>query len=117
MKTAHPASLPPALRASGGMSRSTAASIVAASSALKNSHGPGRHGAGGFARLGLHGMGPLAMRACADTELATMQAAEASNRRRERRCDVMYVLAVARRALQRERNGLSASCRCCYRRR
>ncbi len=46
-----------------GISRSTAASISAASSAVKNIHGPGRAGSGGVAVPGDHGIAPEIVRA------------------------------------------------------
>src|SRR5664279_1841830 len=75
MKTAHPASLPPGPRSSGGIRRSTAASISAASSAVKNIHGPGRTSVGGLAAPGSHGRAPFSVRARATVEPATSSAA------------------------------------------
>src|SRR4051795_1951871 len=83
MNTAHPASLPPAPRSSGGINRSTADSTIAASSPVKNSHGPGLHGAGGFAAPGSHGMLPLKTRAPADFEPSANAAAEPRKIRRD----------------------------------
>src|SRR5665647_1020288 len=84
MKTAQPASLPPSPRSSDGIRRSTAASIKAASSDVKNIQGPGRTRAGGFAAPGSHGMPPLRVRARPSAVLATSSAAvEASSERRD----------------------------------
>src|SRR3954452_14756530 len=106
MNTAQPASLPPAPRSSGGISRSTAAWTVAASSAMKNCHGPGRQGLGGFARLGLQGIAPVMIRALAETELTRMEAAEASKARREIEiaviCFLPWIVAEGPRTLQCE---------------
>src|SRR5580698_10265393 len=56
MKTAHPASFPPGVSGSGGMIRSTIASIALASSAVKNCQEPGRTESGGDEGKGDHGM-------------------------------------------------------------
>src|SRR5271154_1954244 len=63
MNPAPPASLPPGPRSSGGISRSTAASTSAASSAVKNIQGPGRTCSGGGAVPGDHGISPEIVRA------------------------------------------------------
>src|SRR5450631_1623431 len=55
MNTAHPASLPPGPRPSGGIRRSTTASTTDASSDVKNIHGPGRTGTGGAPAPGTQG--------------------------------------------------------------
>src|SRR5580693_8244511 len=82
MKTAHPASLPPGPRLSGGISRSTAASITAASSAVKNIHGPGRTTTGGVAVPASHGRPPASVRARAKVVPTKKNAAaEPSNKR------------------------------------
>src|SRR3954470_11264369 len=105
MKTAHPASLPPAPWLSGGIRRSTTASIVAASSAVKKSQGPGRHGCGGLASPGTHGMAPLTTRACTRDGPATTQAiADPSSLRRVSDVELIGIVGgwmLARRHLMR----------------
>src|SRR3954452_25147902 len=84
MKTAQPASLPPGPRSSAGISRATAASIKAASSEVKNIHGPGRTGTGGLAVPASQGMPPLKMRARATAVPEKRNAvAEVSRTRRD----------------------------------
>src|SRR5438270_5043854 len=56
MKTAQPASLPPGVSGSGGMTRSTIASIAVASSAVKNCQGPGRSKSGADVGNGVQGV-------------------------------------------------------------
>src|ERR1700722_3579812 len=93
MNTAHPASLPPGPRLSGGISRSTAASIVAASSAVKNIQGPGRTTPGGVAVPASHGRPPARVRAWARVVQAkTNAAAEVSNKRRDRFEEVIWFI-------------------------
>jgi leucyl/phenylalanyl-tRNA--protein transferase len=78
--------LPPGPRSSGGISRSAAASIADASSAVKNIHGPGRTTVGGVAVPGAHGIAPLMDNARAALVLDTMSAAvEVRSSRRESR--------------------------------
>src|SRR5450631_4357421 len=89
MKTAQPASLPPGPRSSGGIRRSTAASISEASSDVKNIHGPGRTSAGGVAVPGSHGMPPLRVRARPALVPATSKAAVET--RSERRVSLVTV--------------------------
>src|SRR5665647_2637384 len=83
MNTAQPVSFPPGPRLSGGISRSTAASTSAASSAVKNIQGPGRTIAGADAVPGFHGMPPISVRARPDDVPATKRAAVET--RKERR--------------------------------
>src|SRR5271169_4861413 len=83
MNTAHPASLPPGPRSSGGIRRSTAASISAASSAVKNIQGPGRTGKGGEAAPASQGIPPEMVRERAPVPATSRAAVEASNERRE----------------------------------
>src|SRR5262245_47714338 len=75
MKTAQPTSLPPGVSGSGGMSRSTSASMAWASSAVKNRHGPVPAAPGGSAEPGLHGSEPLTISAFATSEPANKAAA------------------------------------------
>src|SRR5258708_38197257 len=63
MNTAQPASLAPGVSGSGGTSRSPSASTADPSSGEKNSHGPGRTGAGGAPASGAQGMPPAITRA------------------------------------------------------
>jgi len=58
------------------------ASISAASSAVKNTHGPGRTGTGGVAEPGHHGMPRLMVRAEADVAVMRRVAVDVSNERR-----------------------------------
>ena len=84
MNTAHPASLPPGPRLSGGIRRSTTASITAASSAVKNIQGPGSTTTGGVAVPASQGSPPATARACAKVVPTKKNAAaELSNKRRD----------------------------------
>src|ERR1700757_4914034 len=83
MKTAHPQSLPPGISGSGGISRSTKASMAAPSSGVKNTHGPGLTASGGSPANGRHGipLPPANVRAPA-ARATSSNAVEASNARR-----------------------------------
>src|ERR1700742_1587667 len=83
MKTAHPASLPPGVSGSGGMIRSTIASIALASSEVKNCQGPGRTNSGGDKGNGDHGMRSRMMDARVSDVVPTNQSvADTRNLRR-----------------------------------
>src|SRR5438132_5718648 len=96
MKTAQPASLPPGVCGSGGISRSTSASTAAPSSGVKYTHGPGRTGVGGAPAFGAQGRLPLTIKARAEVvEKNNHPAVVASSSRRlrpeavDRRQDVL----------------------------
>src|SRR4051794_9189435 len=55
MNTAHPASFPPGVCGSDGMTRSAMASTARPSGPVKKSHGPGFTGTGGLPAFGAHG--------------------------------------------------------------
>src|SRR5258708_1892171 len=83
MKTAQPASLPPGVCGSGGISRSTSASIAAPSSGVKYTHGPGRTAVGGVPAFVAHGKLPLTTSARAEVaENSKVMAVVMSNSRR-----------------------------------
>src|SRR5260370_27843067 len=83
MKTAQPASLPPGVCGSGGISRSTRGSIVAASSGVKYTHGPGCTAVGGVPAFVAHGKLPLTTSARAEVaENTKVMAVVMSNSRR-----------------------------------
>src|SRR5439155_13019472 len=96
MKIAQPASLPPGVCGSGGISRSTSASTAAPSSGVKYTHDPGCTGVGGAPAFGAHGKLPLTIRARAEVvENNNHTAVVASSSRRlraeavDRRQDVL----------------------------
>src|ERR1700730_15494139 len=98
MKTAQPASLPPGVCGSGGISRATSASTAAPSSGVKYTHAPGRTGVGGAPAFGAQGKLPLTIRARAEVvEKNNHTAVVASSSRRlrsepdDRRPDVLDV--------------------------
>src|SRR6267142_2472637 len=98
MKTPQPASLPPGVCGSGGISRSTSASMAALSSGVKYTHAPGRTGVGGAPAFGAHGKLPFTVRARAEVvEKHNHTAVVASSSRRlrpapdDRREDVLGV--------------------------
>src|SRR5437899_13001738 len=83
MKTAQPASLPPGVCGSGGISRSTSASIAAPSSGVKYTHGPGCTAVGGVPAFVAHGKLPLTTSARAEgAENTKVMAVAMSNARR-----------------------------------
>src|SRR6202030_2195630 len=83
IKTAQPASLPPGVAGSGGIMRSTMASIALASSAVKNCQGPGRSAWGADDGNGAHGMWSRMTEArVSDVVPANQIAAETRNLRR-----------------------------------
>src|ERR1051326_1228092 len=90
MNTAQPASLPPANFGSGGINRSTNASTVAPSSAVKNSQPPGCVWAGGIPAEGCHGNFPAIVRARAGTRESRKDARLPANTLR--RCVAMVLL-------------------------
>ena len=95
--SAHPASFPPGPRLSGGIRRSTAASITAASSAVKNIQGPGRTITGGVAVPASHGRLPLRVRARAKVvPTRTNAAADANNERRDGCEEIMRCMVTPR---------------------
>src|SRR3984885_767646 len=101
MNTAHPASFPPGPRLSEGIKRSTAASITAASSAVKNIQGPGRTTTGGVAVPASHGRLPLRVRARAKVvPTRTNAVADANNERRDG-CEEIMRCMVSPRAQNR----------------
>ena len=83
MKTAQPASLPPGVCGSGGISRSTSASTAAPSSEVKYTHGPGCTAVGGVPAFVAHGKLPLTISARAEVaENTKAMAVVTSNSRR-----------------------------------
>src|ERR1700736_4135091 len=83
MKTAQPASLPPGVCGSGGISRSTSASIAAPSSGVKYTHGPGCTAVGGVPAFVAHGKLPLTTSARTEVaENTKVMAVVMSNSRR-----------------------------------
>src|SRR5262245_30455327 len=83
MKTAHPASLPPGVCGSGGISRSTSASMAAPSSGVKYTQGPGCTGAGGLPAFGDQGKLPFTSNAAAEVveNMSVMAVVKSSSRR------------------------------------
>src|SRR5215831_8558702 len=83
MKTAHPASLPPGVCGSGGISRSTSASMVTPSSAVKYAQGPGCTGVGGLPAFGAQGKLPFTSNAEAEVveNISVIAVVNSSSRR------------------------------------
>src|SRR5262249_13280577 len=83
MNTAQPASLPPGVCGSGGISRSTSASMAAPSSAVKYTQGPGRTALGGLPAFGAQGK--LSFTTPAKTGVAVSNVIAVVNSRSRRR--------------------------------
>src|SRR5262249_25238874 len=83
MKTAHPASLPPGVCGSGGISRSTSASMAPPSSAVKYAQGPGCTGVGGAPAFADQGKLPFTSNAEAEVveNMSEIAVVKSSSRR------------------------------------
>src|SRR5215831_6048293 len=94
MKTAHPASLPPGVCGSGGISRSTSASMVTPSSAVKYAQGPGCTGVGGLPAFADQGKLPFTSNAEAEVveNMSEIAVVNSSSRRLTRALERDLVL-------------------------
>ena len=93
MKTAHPASFPPGVCGSGGISRSTSASMAVPSYGVKYTQGPGCTGVGGLPAFGDQGKLPFKSNAAAEVveNMSVIAVVNSSSRRLTPREDCDFV--------------------------